>query len=75
MYPNENRDLFIYHPGTGTAIMLTDPVYLVNAATVIKKAPGAIEAFEEGYATHDDANLMGIRIDNKNMGDLFGIKE
>lgn len=71
-YPNESRDLFIYHPGTGTAIMLTDRVYLVNAATVRRLAPDAIEAFEEGYATDDDANLMGIRIDNKNMGDLFG---
>ena len=65
------RDLFIYHPGTGTMIALSDPVFLLDANMIEEKAPGALEAYSEGYATHDDAKLMGTRIDNWNMGNLF----
>ena len=65
------RDLFIYHPGTGTMIALSDTVFLLDAEIINVKAPGAMEAYEEGYATFDDANLMGRRIDNYNMGHLF----
>jgi hypothetical protein len=65
------RDLFIYHPGTGTMIALSDPVFLLDAGIINVKAPEAMEAYEEGYATFDDANLMGMRLDNHNMGHLF----
>jgi hypothetical protein len=66
-----NRDLFIYHPGTGTMISLSDPVFLLDANVIEEKAPGAVDAYSDGYATYDDAELMGVRIDNYNMGHLF----
>ena len=67
----EQRDLFIYHPGTGTMIALSDPVFLLDAGIINVKAPEAMEAYEEGYATYDDAKLMGYRLDNYNMTNLF----
>jgi hypothetical protein len=65
------QDLFIYHPGTGTMIALSDPVFLVDAGIIEEKAPGSLEAYSEGYATYDDAKMMGYRLDNYNMGRLF----
>lgn len=69
------RDLFIYHPGTGTMISLSDPVFLIDATEIEKKAPGSLDAYSEGYATFDDAHLMGWRIDNYNMTNLFFTEE
>lgn len=71
MIDMSKRDLFIYHPGTGTMISLSDPVFVLDANMIEEKAPGAVEAYSEGYATYDDAKLMGTRIDNWNMGNLF----
>lgn len=65
------RNLFLYHPGTGTMISLSDPVFMLDTDVLNEKAPGAVEAFQEGYATYDDAKLMGTRIDNFNMTNLF----
>jgi len=70
-YGDTMRDLFIYHPGTGTMIPLSDPVFLIDAGIIEKKAPGSLESYEDGYATHDDAELMGYRLDNENMTRLF----
>jgi hypothetical protein len=65
------RDLFIYHPGTGTMIALSDPVFLIDSELIESKAPGSLDAYSEGYATYDDANMMGYRLDNYNMTNLF----
>lgn len=66
-----SRDLFIYHPGTGTMIALSDPVFLLDSGTIDDLAPEAMDSYQEGYATYDDAKLMGTRIDNFNMTNLF----
>ena len=61
------RDLFIYHPGTGTLISLSDPVYLVDSSI----------AGEENMAYMSEGGVLapiehkGFRIDNYNMTNLF----
>ena len=61
------KDLFIYHPGTGTVISLRDPVYLVDTANLDEETLGELEAgiqvapqFHKGYI-----------LDNYNMTNLF----
>ena len=71
MTTTKTKDLFLYHPGTGTMISLTDPVFLIDAETIERLAPGSLEAYEGGWATYDDAKLMGYRLDNYNMTNLF----
>jgi hypothetical protein len=66
------RDLCIYHPGTGTLISLSDPVYLVNAATASQRD---IEKMENGSLDRFASSVIGIRIDNTNMGNIFYGKE
>jgi hypothetical protein len=61
------RDLFIYHPGTGTVISLRDEVYLVDAGRVREDI---LDSMETG-GTVDEREHMGIRIDNYNMTNLF----
>lgn len=61
------RDLLIYHPGTGTLISLRDEVYVVDAARVREDI---LDAMEMG-GTVDEREHMGRRIDNWNMGNLF----
>ena len=62
------KDLFIYHPGTGTMIALSDPVYLIDYASLEDQLA---EAFDEGFADKDTANMVGYRLDNYNMTNLF----
>lgn len=62
------RNLFVYHPGTGTSIMLSDPVYLLDASKISEKQ---LADFDDGVATKFDAEGLGYRIDNTNMGRLF----
>ena len=61
------RDLVIYHPGTGTVISLSDPVYLCDVAQI---DPVEYESMENG-ASIDVIFHKGIRIDNYNMTNLF----
>lgn len=61
-------DLVIYHPGTGTAIPLSDAVYLVNVAHISKRD---LEALENGTLDKFDMSVIGTRIDNSNMGNIF----
>ena len=61
------RDLLVYHPGTGTVISLRDEVYLVDATRVREDI---LDAMEDG-GTLDERDHLGIRIDNWNMGNLF----
>lgn len=60
-------DLYVYHPGTGTLISLSDEVYLVNAEIA---QPEVLECMEDG-ATVAPIEHKGYRIDNANMGRLF----
>ena len=62
------RDLVIYHPGTGTTIPLSDPVYLLNTAHISKRD---LAALEEGTLDQFDLSVIGTRIDNHNMGNIF----
>jgi hypothetical protein len=61
------KDLFIYHPGTGTMISLSDEVYLCNAENI---DVDFLYAIENG-ATVSVQNHKGYRIDNYNMTNLF----
>lgn len=67
------RNLFIYHPGTGTVISLGDEMYLCDADNI----GGAIyDAMLDGATDMDAWYHKGIRIDNWNMGNLFyGMEE
>ena len=67
MIDMSKRDLFIYHPGTGTLISLRDEVYVVDAARVREDI---LDAMEMG-GTVDEREHMGRSIDNWNMGNLF----
>lgn len=62
------KDLFIYHPGTGTMISLSDPVYLVDTAVC---SDADLEEFSNGSASQHYATVRGYRIDNYNMTNLF----
>ena len=61
------KKLWIYHPGTGTVIPLSDEVYLVDIANIS----------DELYAemldgiTVSPRRHLGRRIDNYNMTNLF----
>lgn len=61
------KDLFIYHPGTGTLISLSDEVYLVDAGIVREDI---LEDMEDGR-TVDERQHKGYRLDNYNMTNLF----
>lgn len=63
------KDLFIYHPGTGTMISLADPVYLVDSALC---SESMLEEYSMGTnEANANVRLFGIRIDNYNMTNLF----
>ena len=64
------KDLFIYHPGTGTLISLSDPVYLIENVMIDEDNSRAdfYLAYEPDKNT---ADLHGRRIDNYNMTNLF----
>lgn len=61
------KELFIYHPGTGTLISLYDPVYLVNAEVV---DPDILDGMSMG-GSYSAREHKGRRIDNYNMTNLF----
>ena len=61
------KDLFIYHPGTGTLISLSDTVYLVASDIA---GEYAMEVMNSGTECYPDEH-KGYRIDNWNMGNLF----
>jgi hypothetical protein len=62
------RDLFIYHPGTGTCVSLADPVYLVDAGQLCERD---LAALDEGTLDKFAASVIGTRIDNHNMTNIF----
>ena len=65
------KDLFIYHPGSGTLIGLSDPVYLVASDIA---GEYAMKVMESGVECYPDEH-KGYRIDNYNMTNLFFGKE
>ena len=65
---NEMRDLFIYHPGTGTVIALADEVYLCDTNMIDEEV---YDSMVWNGATVDVREHKGRRIDNYNMTNLF----
>ena len=61
------KNLWIYHPGTGTVIALSDEVYLVDTANLSDELYGEML---DGAAVSVREHL-GRRIDNYNMTNLF----
>lgn len=61
------KDLYIYHPGTGTLISLSDPTFLVCSDFVDEET---MEAMSNG-ASLTEREHKGWRIDNYNMTNLF----
>lgn len=61
------KDLFIYHPGTGTMISLSDVVYICNTEDI---DPITYSQIENGM-TVDERHHKGYRIDNYNMTRFF----
>mgnify|MGYP003337691306 FL=1 len=62
-------NFMLYHPGTGTAIALSDPVYLIDVDGL---DPITYSQIENGM-TVDERQHKGYRIDNYNMTNfLFG---
>lgn len=61
------RDLYIYHPGTGTVIALADPVYLVDGDIA---GESVMEDMSMG-ANVSEREHKGYRVDNYNMTNLF----
>lgn len=61
------KELWIYHPGTGTVIALADKVYLVDTANL------SDELYAEMLdgASVTEREHKGWRIDNYNMTNLF----
>jgi len=63
------RDLFIYHPGSGTLISLVDPVYLVDRNIVDSEIFDFMEMGASWIVSVKEHK--GIRLDNFNMTNLF----
>jgi len=61
------KDLFIYHPGTGTVIALSDEVYLCDMDAIDAVGYSAIE---NGQSVSERVH-KGLRLDNYNMTNLF----
>lgn len=61
------RDLLIYHPGTGTVISLSDEVYLVDTSVV---PSDVLECMSYGVDVAAREH-KGYRLDNFNMTNLF----
>jgi len=61
------KDLFIYHPGTGTVISLSDKVYLCDMDAIDAITYSCIENGQEV----SEAKHKGYRLDNYNMTNLF----
>lgn len=61
------KDLFIYHPGTGTVISLSDPVYLVDTAVIDEQT---LDELEQGVQVAPQHH-KGSMLDNHNMTNLF----
>jgi hypothetical protein len=61
------KDLFIYHPGTGTLISLADPVYLVDSEVVDALS---FDDMSNGMQVPPQAH-KGYMLDNYNMTNLF----
>jgi len=64
----ETRDLVLYHPGTGTVISLSDPVYVIDCNRISEFAN---EALEDGVTDLDPRDHLGYRLDAYNMSNLF----
>jgi len=62
------KDLFIYHPGSGTVIALSDEVYLIDVARLSDEQKDDLEM---GSLSVGDAYGIGYRLDNYNMTNLF----
>lgn len=62
------RDLVVYHPGTGTAVPLSDKVFLIDYSRL---KPDSQDNLVNGTMEEYYAEAIGIRIDNFNMGNLF----
>ena len=62
------RDLFIYHPGTGTVIALSDEVYLCDTNLIDEDV---YDAMVWNGATVNEMFHKGVRLDNYNMTNLF----
>jgi len=61
------RDLFIYHPGSGTLISLADPTFLVDRNIIDSEI---FDLMEMGGSVQEREH-KGIRLDNFNMTNLF----
>jgi hypothetical protein len=61
------KDLLIYHPGTGTVISLSDPVYLVDTAVIDEETLDELEMGAQVAPQHH----KGYMLDNDNMTNLF----
>ena len=61
------KDLLIYHPGTGTVISLSDPVYLVDTAVIDEETLDELEMGAQVAPQHH----KGYMLDNYNMTNLF----
>lgn len=62
------RDIFIYHPGTGTVISLSDEVYAIDYNTLNDEQQRDVEY---GTLSHADAYAYGVRLDNYNVTNMF----
>lgn len=62
------KKLVIYHPGTGTLIALSDPVYMLDTARLTDQE---ITDLEQGSMSQADAHAVGIALDNFNMTNIF----
>ena len=63
------KDLFIYHPGSGTMIPLSDVVYLVDSALC---SEAMLDEYSMGSnEANSHSNKFGYRLDNFNMTNLF----
>lgn len=60
--------LVAYHPGTGTSISLSDPVYLIDYMEVTEDMRSRID---DGAVSEAEARLYGVRLTNWNASEFY----
>ena len=62
------KDFFIYHPGSGTMIPVSDEVYIIDAKKISEQE---LQDAQDGLLTHATAYSVGWKLDNFNLETLF----
>jgi hypothetical protein len=62
------KNFFIYHPGSGTMLMVNDEVYIIDPEKISEQE---LQDAQDGVWSHAAAYSVGWKLDNFNLETLF----